>query len=91
MLELVNENHLIKGQIYCVKHKFLGRKDNLIFSGGSFFKYPNNNYEFQMHLCSNIYYKYVSKEEYFEKLKEKYDAKCLNIVLKRLIDESFQW
>lgn len=35
-------------------------------------------------------YRFVSKEEYYEKVKEKYDAKCLNIILKRLLDESFQ-
>ena len=38
----------------------------------------------------NEFYRYVSKEEYYAKVKEKYDAKCLNIILKRLIDESFQ-
>ena len=36
-------------------------------------------------------YRYVTQEEYLEKLKEKYDAKCLDIVLKRLVDESFEW
>jgi len=36
-------------------------------------------------------YRYVSQEEYWTKVKEKYDSKCLNIVLKRLVDESFQW
>jgi hypothetical protein len=36
-------------------------------------------------------YRYVTPKEYWEKVKEKYDSKCLNIVLKRLVDESFQW
>jgi len=36
-------------------------------------------------------YRYVSEEEYVSKIKEKYNAKCLDIVLKRLVDESFSW
>ena len=39
----------------------------------------------------NKFYRYISKEEYFKKLKEKYDVKCLNIVLKRIINETFIW
>jgi len=39
----------------------------------------------------NKFYRYISKEEYYAKVKEKYDAKCLNIILKRLVDESFVW
>lgn len=38
----------------------------------------------------NEFYRYISKEEYFKKVKEKYDYKCLNIILKRLVDETFQ-
>ena len=38
-----------------------------------------------------IIYRYVSKEEYYAKLKEKYDVTCLNIVLKRLVDDMFKW
>jgi hypothetical protein len=37
-----------------------------------------------------IIYRSVTKEEYYLKLKEKYDHKCLNIILKRLVDETFQ-
>lgn len=37
-----------------------------------------------------IIYRRVSKEEYYVKVKEKYDHKCLNIILKRLVDETFQ-
>jgi len=38
----------------------------------------------------NEFYRYVSKEEFYKKVKEKYDTKCLNIILKRLVDETFQ-
>jgi hypothetical protein len=37
------------------------------------------------------FYRYVSRDEYKEKVREKYDARCLDIVLKRLVDESFIW
>jgi hypothetical protein len=37
-----------------------------------------------------VIYRSVSKEEYYAKLKEKYDRKVLNIILKRLVDETFQ-
>jgi len=32
------------------------------------------------------YFKVVTKEEYYAKLKEKYDHTCLDIVLKRLMN-----
>ena len=32
----------------------------------------------------------ISKEEFYMNVKKKYDHKCLNIILKRLVDESFQ-
>ena len=38
-----------------------------------------------------IFYRYVSEKEYKEKQKEKYDATCLDIVLKRHVDELFSW
>ena len=46
-------------------------------------------YVFDIHL--NEFYRYISPEEYRIKLKEKYDATCLNIILKRLVNENFQW
>ncbi len=38
----------------------------------------------------NTFYRCVSKEEFYAKVKEKYDAKVLNFILKRLVDETFQ-
>ena len=37
------------------------------------------------------YYIKISHEEYKKKIREKYDATCLNIVLKRVVNENFQW
>jgi hypothetical protein len=91
MLEQIDCDRLIKGQMYCVIHNFLERKENLIFDGYSFFKYPDSNYSFQLHLSANNFYRYVSDAEYYAKLKEKYDSKCLDIVLKRLVNETFSW
>jgi hypothetical protein len=42
-------------------------------------------------LESTIFYRYVSIEEYKKKVREKYNNTCLDIILKRLIDESFHW
>jgi hypothetical protein len=91
MLEQIDCDRLIKGQMYCVIHNFLERKENLIFDGYSFFKYPDSNYSFQLHLRMNTFYRYVSDEEYYMKVKEKYDSKCLDIVLKQLVNETFSW
>jgi hypothetical protein len=91
MIQLVHPNELVKGELYYVIHNFLKRKENLLFDGFSFFKYPDSTFSFQLHLSANTFYRYISKEEYLKKVKEKYDQTCLNIVLKRLIDESFEW
>ena len=39
----------------------------------------------------NEFYRFISREEFYKKMKEKYDVKCLDIILKRLINESFSW
>ena len=90
MIQLIHCENLIQGEMYYVKHNFLERIDTLLFISESFFKYPNSNYEFRVHLNANTFYRFISKEEYYAKVKEKYDRKCLNIILKRLVDESFQ-
>jgi hypothetical protein len=94
MLELIDGNDLIINDYYYVKCKKENRHVQFLeyhILGGTNFAvclHMNNVICLYTH---NRYYKYISKKDYFEKLKEKYDAKCLNIVLKRLVDESFQW
>ena len=39
----------------------------------------------------NLYYKYVSNKEYLQKIKDKYDEKILKIVLKKIVNEDFEW
>jgi len=46
--------------------------------------------EFKFNQTYKCYIK-ISHKEYIKKIKEKYNQTCLDIVLKRLIDESFVW
>ncbi len=55
------------------------------------FRYPYMSGYSYVRVKDISVYRYVSEEEYWEKVKEKYDAKCLGIILKRLVDESFVW
>jgi coproporphyrinogen III oxidase len=94
MLELIDGNHLIMNNYYYVKCK----KENRHVQ---FLEYDNiRGVNFAICLCMNHviclythnrYYKYVTKKDFLKKVKEKYDAKCLDIVLKRLVDESLEW
>lgn len=44
------------------------------------------------HMESNhLYYKYVSNKVYMQKIKEKYDENALKIVLKKIVNEDFEW
>ena len=94
MLEEVEISQLIEGQFY-----FINRNEwdlgEVIFNG---YQYPvvwvtfiDKNIHCDLEINKNKFYRYISKEDYYTKVKEKYDTKCLNIILKRLIDESFQW
>lgn len=94
MLELIDGNNLIINDYYYVKCE----KENRHIK---FISYEiHEGISFAACLCMNNiiylythnhYYKYISKKEFLKKVKEKYDAKCLNSVLKRLLDESFEW
>jgi hypothetical protein len=97
-------DELIIGEKYYVKRK--KRRNNMniknfhgMFNGSDFegfvwfkiyndFDEPIDSIELDAQL--NTFYRCVSKEEIYAKVKEKYDRKCLNIILKRLVDESFQ-
>ena len=99
MFELIDALDMKEGEMYFVKNL------NYIIGEVIFVKYqrPGNGQPFitytypYMSGYSNTWvsvisvYRYVSEQEYKTKLKEKYDAKCLDIILKRLIDESFEW
>jgi hypothetical protein len=104
MIQLINADELIVGEKYYIKRKprYLQVQKNYIgifeshddeFDGfGTFsitFSISNNHIEFDFDLIE--IYRFVTYEEYYIKLQEKYDAKCLNIVLKRLVNETFEW
>jgi hypothetical protein len=94
MLELIDGNHLIMNNYYYVKcekenrHVQFLEYNNIRGVNFAVCLYINNIICLYTH---NHYYKYITKKEFLKKVKEKYDAKCLDIVLKRLIDESFEW
>lgn len=89
MFELVND--LVKGQTYYVVQVGGFVEGDLIYLGGSFFRYWDSVQSFQVHQRYYNFYRYVTKYEYYMKLKEKYDANCLDIVLKRVVNETFEW
>ena len=99
LLEIVDATMLTSGDKYYVKreNKIVSRK--IIFLDydviGSVVyarcQYENTSSDIYLYVHVNVYYRLITKEEYWEKVKEKYDAKCLDIVLKRLVDESFEW
>ena len=37
------------------------------------------------------YYKFISKKEYNSKIREKFNEKVLNIVLKQIVNDDFKW
>ena len=101
MLQLVDSKNLIKGEYYCVKRhvntgSIIIARDVMfveyIYLDGTLAacKYKNNGMIY-LFINVNNYYRYVSREEYLMKIREKYDKTCLDIVLKRLVNETFEW
>ena len=91
MIEQVKYDDLIEAHRYFVIHKHGAVVEgDLIYHGNHYFKYPNSKAIFQI-VDMYHFYRYVTKYEYYMKVKEKYDVNCLDIVLKRLVDESFAW
>ena len=100
MLEVFDKDKLIKGEKYYVKRKRNVHSNQIkdfdcIFDGYSYYEgfawvKLTDFLDAELILELNKFYRYISKEEYYSKLKKKYDHKCLNIILKRLVDETFQ-
>jgi len=101
MIERIKGDNLIIGEKYYVKIIRKTIKCSSKNISGIFLHY-NEEYEdyawFKVgadyiELRHNVheFYRYVSKEEFYGKMKEKYDAKCLNIILKTLVDDMFEW
>ena len=100
MFEEIDGWDLIPGEFYYIKSPIC-RKANI--GKALMICYKNLRYEEAtgifdanfgkclIELRSWKFYRYVSDEEYKDKLKEKYDDTCLNIILKRIVNESFAW
>jgi len=100
MFELIDALDMKEGGMYCLKRK--GYIEEVIFvkynktpSGQYFasFTCAHNSAYGYSHMRLNVItvYRYVSDKEYRAKRKEKYNETCLDIILKRLVDESFTW
>ena len=96
MIEQI-ESGLVYRDVYYVKRKNGDIVGDLLFDSYNdskmaiWFVMPDERYAYLFQLNEIIIYRYISHKEYFKKIKEKYDAKCLSIVLKRLVDETFHW
>jgi hypothetical protein len=98
MLQQINNMDMIPGEFYYKKYLFnnnfsekvrmirytIHQGNMLVLVNGS----RGDGY-YTVNDC--VFYRYISEKEYKEKRKEKYDATCLDIVLKRLVDELFSW
>jgi hypothetical protein len=99
MIEMVDKYTLVKGVTYYVKRKkkFLKMLNQYecIFDryqeDGFVWVLLSTYIPIELDLDLNDFYRYVNREEYYAKVKEKYDATCLNIVLKRLVNDDFRW
>ena len=94
MIELVDKYRLVKGTRYYVK----GTHPRSLRSFDCTFDcyeedtvWVTTMLDIRVYLQFYHFYRYVSKEEYRAKLKEKYDATCLDIILKRLVNDDFRW
>jgi len=46
----------------------------------------------KMHMIDcDLYYKYIPNKVYAQKIKDKYDEKVLKLVLKKIVNEDFEW
>ena len=96
---MVDKYTLVKGVTYYVKRKkkFLKMLNQYecIFDryqeDGFVWVLLSTYIPIELDLDLNDFYRYVNREEYYAKVKEKYDATCLNIVLKRLVNDDFRW
>jgi hypothetical protein len=101
MLQQINNTDLIPGEMYYIKYNFSKHSEKMrmiryeMWAGRMLaiveIINPNRSSDLTIVVKYWTYYRYVSEKEYQEKRKEKYDATCLDIVLKRHVDESFSW
>lgn len=102
MYQKVEFDALIKGERYFIRygaykwisgkfHKF--ENSYAIFSNlkkniGSGWRYKGIKWCMYSHY---IYYKDIPNKEYNKKLREKFEQTALKIILKRIVNEDFEW
>ena len=94
MIELVDKYKLVKGSRYYVKGNYprsIKPVECIFDTYEDDTVWLTSNLHIRLYLAFYDFYRYVSMEEYCAKLKEKYDATCLNLVLKRLVNDDFRW
>ena len=101
MLEEIDYWDLIPGEFYYIKNPINIPRTNI--GKARMIRYMDLNYDkatgiFDANFgkCSIelplwTFYRYISEEEYKEKIKEKYHQTCLDIILKRIVNETFTW
>ena len=92
MIELVDKYRLVKGTRYYVKgtHPRSLRSFECIFDCyEEDMVWVTTMLTIKVYLQFYTFYRYVSKKEFYKKVKEKYDATCLDIILKRLVNDDF--
>jgi hypothetical protein len=100
MLQEIDGWDLIPGQLYFIQNHIL----NTTVGKATMIRYTDIGHTrpiglFNAESCGPClirvdiltFFRYVSIEEYKQKLKQKYDATCLDIILKRIINETFTW
>ena len=96
MFEQINSG-FVKGETYYVKIKKGIIIGDLLFDTydysktGGWFDTPYKRCGYYFQVNDIIVYRYITKKEYYAKVKEKYECTCLNLVLKRLVNETFEW
>ena len=94
MIELVDKYTLIPGNHYYVKGIYprsIKRVECIFDNYEDDTVWLTSNLNIRLYLAFYDFYRYVSREEFYAKVKEKYDQTCLNLVLKRLVNDDFTW
>jgi hypothetical protein len=94
MIELVDKYTLVKGIRYYVKGIYprsIKTVECIFDTYEDDTVWLTSNLHIRLYLAFYDFYRYVSKEEFYKKVKEKYDQTCLNIVLKRIVNNDFRW
>jgi hypothetical protein len=97
MLQQINNMDMIPGEFYYKKYHFNTFSEKvrmiryIIYQGRMIALVNGSGGDAEYFINEFTFYRYISEKEYKEKRKEKYDATCLDIVLKRLVDELFSW